>query len=149
MASYAELIVDQGSTFSTILSLTDDTTNLPINVSGYSINANIKKSYYSVNNTASGSGTTAFNIIGVSTAGNTTSNVFSNVEIYIPNYKSSDNKIIGSTGAQENDSVSNNGISCMSNKIVNGTAITSIELDPFNGTLVIHSSASLYGISKS
>jgi hypothetical protein len=105
--------------------------------------------FYSVNNTASGSGTTAFNIIGVSTAGNTTSNVFSNVEIYIPNYKSSDNKIIGSTGAQENDSVSNNGISCMSNKIVNGTAITSIELDPFNGTLVIHSSASLYGISKS
>ena len=52
MASYAELIVDQGSTFSTILSLTDDTTNLPINVSGYSINANIKKSYYSTNNTA-------------------------------------------------------------------------------------------------
>lgn len=53
MASYAELIVDQGSTFSTILTLTDDTTNLPINVSGYSINANIKKSYYSANNTAS------------------------------------------------------------------------------------------------
>ena len=52
MASYAELIVDQGSTFNTILTLTDDTTNLPINVSGYSINANIKKSYYSVNNTA-------------------------------------------------------------------------------------------------
>ena len=52
MASYAELIVDQGSTFSTILTLTDDTTNLPINVSGYSINANIKRSYYSANNTA-------------------------------------------------------------------------------------------------
>ena len=52
MASYAELIVDQGSTFSTILTLTDDTTNSPINVSGYSINANIKKSYYSANNTA-------------------------------------------------------------------------------------------------
>ena len=52
MASYAELIVDQGSTFSTILTLTDDTTNLPINVSNYTINANIKKSYYSANNTA-------------------------------------------------------------------------------------------------
>ena len=52
MASYAELIVDQGSTFNTILTLTDDTTNLPINVMGYSVNANIKKSYYSVNNTA-------------------------------------------------------------------------------------------------
>jgi hypothetical protein len=52
MASYAELTVDQGTTFNTILTLTDDNTNLPINVSGYSINANIKKSYYSVNNTA-------------------------------------------------------------------------------------------------
>lgn len=52
MASYAELIVDQGSTFNTILTLTDDSTNLPINVSNYTINANIKKSYYSTNNTA-------------------------------------------------------------------------------------------------
>ena len=53
MASYAELVLDQGSTFSTILTLSDDTTNLPINVSGYSVNANVKRSYYSVNNTAS------------------------------------------------------------------------------------------------
>lgn len=52
MASYAELIVDQGSTYNTILTLTDDTTNLPIDVTGYTINANIKKSYYSANNTA-------------------------------------------------------------------------------------------------
>jgi len=52
MASYAEIIVDQGSTFSTILTLTEDTTNLPIDVSNYTINANIKKSYYSANNTA-------------------------------------------------------------------------------------------------
>lgn len=52
MASYAELILDQGTTFNTLLTLTDDTTNLPINVSGYSVNANIKKSYYSINNTA-------------------------------------------------------------------------------------------------
>lgn len=52
MAAYAELIVDQGSTFNTILTLADDNTNLPIDVAGYLINANIKKSYYSVNNTA-------------------------------------------------------------------------------------------------
>jgi len=57
MASYAELIVDQGTTFSTILTLSDDTTNLPINVLGYLISANIKKSYYSANNTASFSST--------------------------------------------------------------------------------------------
>lgn len=53
MAAYAELVLDQGTTFNTLLTITDDTTNLPINVSGYSINANIKKSYYSSNVTAS------------------------------------------------------------------------------------------------
>lgn len=51
MAAYAELILDQGTSFSTIITINDDTTNLPVNVTNYSISANIKKSYYSANNT--------------------------------------------------------------------------------------------------
>lgn len=107
--------------------------------------------FYSVNNTkaANTPGNSGFNIVGPSTAASGTANVFSNVDIYIPDYKSSNNKAIGSTGAQENDSTSNNGLSVMSNKVVNGTAITSIELDPFYAPLVTNSSASLYGIVKS
>jgi hypothetical protein len=53
MAAYAELILDQGTTFNTIITVTDDTTNLPVNVTNYVISANIKKSYYSANNTSS------------------------------------------------------------------------------------------------
>lgn len=104
--------------------------------------------FYQVNNTTGTSASNGFNIVGSSTAGNTTTNVFGNVEIYIPDYKSSNEKAITSTSAQENDSTGNAGVACMSNRVVNGTAITSIELDPFNGTLVTYSSASLYGISK-
>jgi hypothetical protein len=103
---------------------------------------------YNINNTVAGSANNAFNIIGPSTAALVSASIFSNVEIYIPDYKSSNDKAIGSTGAQENESTSNIGVSGMSNKVVNGTAITSVELDPFNGTLVTYSSASLYGISK-
>lgn len=53
MAAYAELVLDQGTTFNTIITVTDDTTNLPVNVTNYIISANIKKSYYSANNTSS------------------------------------------------------------------------------------------------
>jgi|688.fasta_scaffold569328_2 hypothetical protein len=53
MAAYAELVLDQGTTFNTIITVTDDTTNLPVNVTNYIVSANIKKSYYSANNTSS------------------------------------------------------------------------------------------------
>lgn len=94
MASYAELIVDQGSTFSTILSLTDDTTNLPINVSGYSINANIKKSYYSVNNTASFTSTindAANGNVSISITSDVSSNIKSGRYVYDVKLKSPTN----------------------------------------------------------
>lgn len=53
MAAYAEIILDQGTSFSTIINISDDTTNSPVNIDSYIISANIKKSYYSANNTAS------------------------------------------------------------------------------------------------
>ena len=103
---------------------------------------------YQVNNSVAGSANNAFNIVGASTAALVSASIFSNVEIYIPDYKSSNDKAIGSTSVQENETTGSAGLACMSNKVVNGTAITSVELDPFNGTLVTYSSASLYGISK-
>ena len=103
---------------------------------------------YQVNNTVAGSASNGFNIIGASTAALVSANIFSNNDIYIPDYKSSNDKAVGSTGVQEMETAGNAGVNCMSNRVVNGTAITSIELDPFNGTLELYSSASLYGISK-
>jgi hypothetical protein len=52
MASYVELYVDQGSTFNNIITLTDDTTNTAINLSGYTVTSQMRRSYYSSNASA-------------------------------------------------------------------------------------------------
>jgi hypothetical protein len=52
MASYVELFIDQGTTFRNTINLTDDNTNAPINIYGYSVSSQIRRSYYSINVTA-------------------------------------------------------------------------------------------------
>jgi hypothetical protein len=52
MASYVELYVDQGATFSSTITLVDDVTNLPINVALYNVRSSMKRSYYSANASA-------------------------------------------------------------------------------------------------
>lgn len=52
MASYVELFIDQGTTFRNTINLTDDNSNIPINVYGYSVSSQIRRSYYSSNITA-------------------------------------------------------------------------------------------------
>ena len=49
MAAYVELYIDQGTTFNNIINLTDDVTNTPINVSGYVVTSQMRRSYYSAN----------------------------------------------------------------------------------------------------
>ena len=49
MSAYVELYIDQGTTFNNIINLTDDVTNTPINVSGYSVTSQMRRSYYSAN----------------------------------------------------------------------------------------------------
>lgn len=52
MASYVELFLDQGTTFNNIITLTDDITNANINISGYTVKSQMRRSYYSTNATA-------------------------------------------------------------------------------------------------
>lgn len=52
MASFVELFIDQGTTFNNIINLTDDNTNVPINIYGYSVSSQMRRSYYSQNITA-------------------------------------------------------------------------------------------------
>ena len=49
MAQFAELFIDQGSNFNDVIYITDDLTNLPINISGYGVTSQMKRSYYSAN----------------------------------------------------------------------------------------------------
>ena len=52
MAAYVELIVDQGATFNNIINLSDDITNANVNISGYIVRSQMRRSYYSANATA-------------------------------------------------------------------------------------------------
>lgn len=52
MAAYVELIMDQGATFNNIINLSDDINNEAVNVSGFTIRSQMRRSYYSANATA-------------------------------------------------------------------------------------------------
>ncbi len=49
MSAYVELYLDQGTTFNNIINLTDDVNNTPINISGYTVTSQMRRSYYSAN----------------------------------------------------------------------------------------------------
>lgn len=46
MVAYTELLIDQGSSFNNIITLTDDATNANMNLLNYTVTSKIKKSYY-------------------------------------------------------------------------------------------------------
>lgn len=52
MAAYAELYLDQGTTFNNVINLTDDITNAYVNVAGYTVRSQMRRSYYSANASA-------------------------------------------------------------------------------------------------
>jgi hypothetical protein len=83
MATKANLVIDQGSTYSTDLTLTDENGD-PLNLDGYVANSQIRKWYSSTN--ASATFTTSINVAsGVITLGltaNQTSNLISGRYVY-------------------------------------------------------------------
>ena len=52
MAAYVELYMDQGTSFNNIINITDDVTNTYVNVYGYSVTSQLRRSYYSTNASA-------------------------------------------------------------------------------------------------
>jgi hypothetical protein len=88
----------------------------------------------------------SFGIVPASTA---TSNIFSNGEIYIPNYLSSNDKSYSGDGTAENNATSAN-IDLDANIWNNSAAITSIAISTYNSNnLLQYSSFYLYGIKNS
>lgn len=83
MATKANLVIDQGSTFSTDLTLTDEN-NDPLELAGYTANSQIRKWYTSSN--ASATFTTSINentaIITLSLSSNQTSNLVAGRYVY-------------------------------------------------------------------
>lgn len=52
MSGYVELYMDQGATFNNVINLTDDITNAYINIFGYTVRSQMRRSYYSANASA-------------------------------------------------------------------------------------------------
>lgn len=81
--------------------------------------------------------------------GNTsTSNTFSNIEIYIPSYLASQNKPVSVSGVAENNAANFGIVAASAGLYRSTTAITSITLSNVNN-LLTGSSFYLYGIKKS
>lgn len=77
-----------------------------------------------------------------------TTNTFSNLEIYIPSYLSTSNKPISGSGAVENNSSTDNAVGVHAFHYRNSSAITSIEFINTAGNFVSGSTFHLYGISN-
>ncbi len=80
---------------------------------------------------------------------NDVASTFTNCEIYIPNYASSNNKSLSADNVQE-ENVNNPVYANLTAGLwSDSTAITSIKIIPETGTISQHSTAYLYGIKNS
>lgn len=52
MAGYVELFMDQGATFRSVLNIMDDVTNAPLDLTGFTVQSQMRRSYYSTNASA-------------------------------------------------------------------------------------------------
>ena len=52
MAAFVELYMDQGATFTNVINITDDVTNVSVNLSNYLVRSQMRRSYYSINASA-------------------------------------------------------------------------------------------------
>lgn len=168
MATTYELIASTtvgsgGASSITFSSISSSYTDLLIKVSARSTQANPWGSYeVQLNSTTSGtskilygtgSGTGSDNNTstvwgGYQNGANATSSVFSNGDIYIPNYNSSNKKSIsGDAVTENNDTAALSVFAAGLNDLT--SAVTSITLNSPGGNFVQYSTAYLYGIKNS
>lgn len=130
-------------------------TNRPNPNDALSIKLNASTSNYSSRSiTYDNGGITSYaNLFGVgyviNTEGNIfTANIFSNQEVYIPNYAGSANKSFSSDTAVENNAQDAR-VEIMASLWADTTAVTSITIDSYtSNTILQYSTFTLYGIKK-
>jgi len=113
-----------------------------------------RRLYASGTTTGSDSSTsTGFILIGEIVAGSSTASTFTNTEVYVPNYTSTDAKSVSVDAVAEQNDATNNRLSMTANlyNAATNAAITSIKIfdgDDPTKLLQVYSTASLYGILK-
>lgn len=85
--------------------------------------------------------------LGEATGSTATINTFGNLELYIPNYTSSNHKS-GSTDSVSENNATTSYTALVANLWANSSQITSLSLIPDGGNWTQHSTATLYGIRK-
>lgn len=85
---------------------------------------------------------------GAQNSSSETANIFSNGEIYIPNYTGSNNKSYSADWVYENNSSSGAGVGFIADLWSNTAAITSITITGYAGNFLQNSTFYLYGISN-
>lgn len=92
--------------------------------------------------------TDAIDYSAYSTGTDATASTFSNGEIYIPNYTSSNNKSASIDGVSENNATT--AVAGLTAGLwSNSAAITSVKVTPSSGNFAQYSTATLYGIKNS
>lgn len=124
---------------------------IKIRFNGASVDTNLSYTYvYAVGTSVGASAGSSYGLIGYATCAGSTSNTFSNIEVYLPNYAGSTNKLISSTNANETNATSSNELDVIATSWNSTAAITSITLLPNTGpNFVSGSRFDLYGINKS
>ena len=144
-STYTDLVLKFSGRFSGASNYTDNRLYFNNSTSGYS-----EKLLYGTGSSV-GSASNALGYLtwggGVVNGDSSTSNTFSNHEIYIPNYAGSTYKSVSTDSVTENNAT---GVFTMFDAGLwsNTAAITSIKIQPDSGTYMQYSTASLYGIKK-
>jgi hypothetical protein len=115
------------------------------NASGYS--HKFIQGNNSVVASSGGSSLSSMNL-GYVNGNNSTASTFSNMEIYIPNYTSANNKSVSIDTVQEINSANNSVVWLNAALWANPSAINTITLTPAGGNLVQHSTVTLYGVKN-
>jgi hypothetical protein len=102
----------------------------------------------SITQSSSSSSISSLQNLTVQSVSTQTASTFGNVELYIPNYTSSNNKSISADGVQENNATSAQTM-LGAGLWAQTAAITSIEAFPSIGSFVQYSTFYLYGIKNS
>jgi len=96
---------------------------------------------------AAGSGNGSTNLGSYTQGGLTTSNTFTNGEIYIPNYAAANNKSFSSDSVVENNATLGFA-DLLAGLWSNTSAINAISIYPQSGSFAIYSTAYLYGVKN-
>jgi hypothetical protein len=123
-------------------------TSLLMDINGSSANRNWRRIFV-FNGTSNDSSTGTSTFIGTIPGQAVTANTFNNIEIYFPNYTSSNNKSFSIDAVTENNSSTNNNLTLLAGLWSVSDAISSLTITSAADNLAQYSSAYLYGISNS